>query len=135
MCNTMKTCLIVEPSPPMRAAFKALLARYPFEVSEAENGRDAMHLCHDNMPGFILLNSAMPDMDGHEFMRDLRRMPRGHEAVILYCPASPDAGDVVMAMQRGAGEYLVKPFDADLLDFKLRQIGALAPDGTQDMAA
>ncbi len=135
MQNITKTCLIIEPVPPMRAAFRALLSRYSFEIGEAENGRDAIRACRRNMPDFILLNPAMPDMDGHEFMCNLRRIPQGHDAVILYCPASPDADDVAMAMQKGAGEYLVKPFDADMLDFKLRQIGALPPDGTRDMAA
>ena len=119
----------------MRAAFMALLSRYPFAVSMAETGMGAINSCRRNMPDFILLNPALPDMNGHEFICNLRRMPQGREAVILYCPAGADADDVVMAIQRGAGEYLVKPFDADLLDFKLRQIGALAPDGARDMAA
>jgi len=131
----MKNCLIVDPSPTMRAAYRTLLAPYDFDIREVDNGTGAMCECARDLPDFILLNSAMPDMDGLEFLRNLRKTAHGRQAVVLFCSANRNAADIGLAIYKGAGECLLKPFDADLLEFKLRQIGALPPIDALEMAA
>jgi len=131
----MNTCLIVDPNPVMRGAFKTLLTPYKFAVREVSSGVEALKECLWDLPDFILLSSAMPDMDGLEFLRNLRDTECGRRAVVLFCSANSSTEDLGLAIYKGAEECLMKPFDADVLDFKLRQIGALPPYGTLDMAA
>jgi two-component system chemotaxis response regulator CheY len=119
----------------MRNAFQTLLAPYHFKVHEVASGREAMDECQRNIPDFILLSSAMPDMDGLEFLRNLRDTESGRRVVVLFCSANSSAEDLGQAIYKGAEECLMKPFDADLLDYKLRQIGALPPYDALDMAA
>ncbi len=77
------------------------------------------------MPDVILLDSDTPKMSGLEFLSRLRRTERGRKPVVLYCAAGHDAGRIGQAILRGASECLVKPFDVELLDFKLHQSGAV----------
>lgn len=77
----------------------------------------------------------MPDMDGLEFLGNLRATESGRRVAVLFCSANSNAEALGQAIDKGAEECLMKPFDADLLDFKLRQIGALPPYDALDMAA
>ena len=94
-----------------------------------------MEECERDLPDFIFLSSTMPDMDGLEFLRRFQNIKDAGRTVILFCSANASSEDLGMAIHKGAGECLMKPFDADLLDFKLRQIGALPPYDALDMAA
>ncbi len=135
MGGIMKSGLIVDPCPSMRVACQTLLAHYDFDVRAVDNGAEAIRQCRINPPDFILLSSVMPDMGGLEFLCNLRQSERGRRAAVLFCSANRSAAAMGLAIYKGAGECLIKPFDADLLDFKLRQIGALPPFDALNMAA
>ncbi|HEU4650618.1 MAG TPA: response regulator, partial [Croceibacterium sp.] len=70
----MKHCLIVDDSRVIRKVSRHIVESFEFEVSEAENGQDALAKCEEGMPDLILLDWNMPVMNGIEFICELRRL-------------------------------------------------------------
>lgn len=77
------------------------------------------------MPEVILLDWNMPVMDGMEFLRALRKMPTGGSSVVVFCTTENDMKHIQEAMTNGANEYIMKPFDADIVRSKLSQLGVI----------
>jgi two-component system, chemotaxis family, chemotaxis protein CheY len=73
----MKRCLVVDDSSVIRKVARRILEGLDFQISEAENGEEAIEACRDQIPDAILLDWNMPKMDGYEFLRALRRPPGG----------------------------------------------------------
>jgi two-component system, chemotaxis family, chemotaxis protein CheY len=119
----MKTCLVVDDSRVIRTVMCRILKELSFEVGEAENGAAALMSCRRQMPDFILLDSQMPQMSGVEFLRSLRSETRGNHPVVVYCTTENDVSHISEAIDAGADEYLLKPFDRGMLEAKLAQVG------------
>jgi two-component system chemotaxis response regulator CheY len=124
----MKRCLIVDDDREDRRIAAQFMRRFGFEVAVAENGDDALTMCRAKMPDFILLDHVMPKVDGLEFLKRLRRTRGGERPIVVFCSGRSDSETLSTAIWQGAAECLVKPFDADLLGFKLQQVGAMAHD-------
>jgi len=121
----MKTCLLVDDSRVIRKVARQIFESLDFECEEAEHGQIAVELCEKNMPDVILLDWNMPVMDGMDFLRALRKMPNGGTSVVVFCTTENDMKHIQEAMTNGANEYIMKPFDADIVKSKLIQLGVL----------
>ena len=119
----MKQILIVDDSAVIRKVAKRILEGMKFQTAEAEDGRKAMAACAFLMPDAILLDWNMPVMDGYEFLRELRRMPGGAKPKVLFCTSENDVAQIARAMHAGADEYIMKPFDRQIVQSKLEEIG------------
>ncbi len=117
--------LIVDDSKFIRHVAKEILVKLGFETNEADDGDTALEACEKSMPDAILLDWNMPRMDGIDFMRELRQRPGGTEPKILFCTANNELEDVQKAISEGADEYIMKPFDEDIVRLKLEQVGLL----------
>jgi two-component system chemotaxis response regulator CheY len=73
----------------------------------------------------ILLDWNMPVMDGMEFMLALRKLPNGQAPIVIFCTTENDLAHIQKAMAAGANEYIMKPFDADIVHDKLSQLGLI----------
>lgn len=122
----MKTCLVVDDSKMIRRVAGRILKNLSFDISEAENGQDALALCKSTMPDAILLDWNMPVMDGLTFLKALRDEPEGHTPVVVFCTAERDVERIAQALDAGADEYVMKPFDSDILTSKFYQVGLIA---------
>ena len=78
--GVMKTCLVVDDSSVIRKVARRILEGLEFEIAEAEDGEQALEACRGRMPDAVLLDWNMPKMDGYEFLRALRRLPRRRPA-------------------------------------------------------
>jgi two-component system, chemotaxis family, chemotaxis protein CheY len=96
-----------------------------FAVEEAADGREALELCRARMPEAILLDWHMPVMTGIDFLRALRAEPGGDTPVVLFCSTENDQWRIWEALASGADEYVMKPFDSDILRGKFEQVGLL----------
>jgi two-component system chemotaxis response regulator CheY len=114
-----KRCLITDDSPIVRKVARRILQNLAFEVDEAENGQIALGKCEQRMPDAILLDWNMPVMNGMEFLRSLRAMDGGSTPTVILCTTEGDVGHIREAIEGGADEYLIKPFDAEMLRAKL----------------
>lgn len=119
----MKHCLVVDDSRVIRKVACKILESLDFETDEAEDGPSALDSCRMRMPELILLDWHMPNMTGVEFLRTLRREHNGTRPVVVFCTTENDVGYISEAMSAGANEYVVKPYDREILKAKLAQIG------------
>ena len=121
----MKVCLIVDDSSVVRMVARRMLKELRFEAREAVNGREAIDLCRADMPDAILLDWNMPVMSGIDFLRELRREPGGERPVVVFCTTENDVDHISEAIRAGANEYIMKPFDGDILHSKFTEAGLL----------
>ena len=121
----MKTCLVVDDSRVVRKVARKILEELKFECDEAEDGRQAVEWCSGRMPDAILLDWNMPVMSGIDFLREPRETDGGAEPVVVFCTTENDVTHIAEAMSAGADEYIMKPFDSEIVESKLAQVGLL----------
>lgn len=114
----MKSCLIVDDSSVVRKVARRILEDLDYIVQEAEDGQEAFDKCRQEMPDVILLDSNMPVMGGLEFLKLLRAYVGGEKPRVVYCMTEHDIGQIALARKTGAEDYVLKPFDRDLLESK-----------------
>ncbi len=119
----MKHCLVVDDSAVIRKVARRILEGLSFRVSEAENGEQALLACRNEMPDAVLLDWNMPVMDGYEFLKNLRRTPDGDRPKVVFCTTENDVAHIARAMHAGADEYIMKPFDKEIVTAKLQEVG------------
>ncbi len=120
-----KCCLIVDDSRVIRTVARKILASLAFDTREAENGEEALKTCVSAMPDAVLLDWNMPVMNGLDFLRALRQLPGGDRPIVLFCTTENDLERIQEAMEVGADEYIMKPFDSEIIESKLCQVGLL----------
>lgn len=121
----MKTCLVVDDSRVVRKVARKILEGLDFSCDEAEDGQQAMERCLKQMPDAILLDWNMPVMTGIEFLRRLRKMTGGDAPRVVFCTTENDLAHIQEALSSGADEYIMKPFDSDIIQNKFVQVGLI----------
>ncbi|HTR17575.1 MAG TPA: response regulator [Acetobacteraceae bacterium] len=122
---TDRTCLVVDDSRVVRKVARRILENQGFAVTEAENGKQALDACRKARPACVLLDWNMPVMTGIEFLRTLRAEFGPDQPVVLFCTTENEISFIEEAIAAGAQEYIMKPFDEDILVGKFRQVGLL----------
>jgi len=121
----MKKCLIVDDSRVVRKVARKILEELGFACDEAEDGQQAYDFCMKEMPFVVLLDWNMPVMSGIEFLRKLRESPNGSTPKVVLCTTENEFSFIQEALAAGADEYIMKPFDSDIIQSKFKQVGAL----------
>jgi two-component system chemotaxis response regulator CheY len=119
------TCLVVDDSRVVRKVARRMLEGTGFGVEEAEDGACALTACRAKMPDAILLDWNMPVMNGIDFLRALRREFGPNNPPVLFCTTESDMRFVEEAIEAGAQEFIMKPFDEVILRGKLEQVGLI----------
>jgi two-component system chemotaxis response regulator CheY len=119
----MKTCLVVDDSGVVRKVARRIVETLNFTVVEAEDGEKALEACKRSMPEAVLLDWNMPVMDGLEFLVNLRAMPGGDTPKVVFCTTENGMDHIARALEAGADEYIMKPFDKDIVADKFREVG------------
>lgn len=117
------TCLVVDDSRVVRAIARRILEGHGYAVTEAENGSVALEACRGQRPDCVLLDWNMPVMSGIDFLRALRAEFGADEPQVVFCTTENDMEAIGQAIAAGAQEFIMKPFDADILLGKFAQIG------------
>lgn len=120
-----RTCLIVDDSRIIRKVARRIVESLGFEVDEAGDGAEALTYCMAAMPYVVLLDWQMPVMDGLTFLRRLRDLPGGRGPKVLFCTIETRADRIAEALSAGADDYVMKPFDGEILQSKLAEVGAV----------
>ena len=121
----LRTCLIVDDSRIIRKVARRILENLNFEIDEAADGAEALTYCASVMPDVILLDWNMPVMDGLTFLRRLREQPDGKTPKVLFCTIETAPERIAEALSAGAHDYVMKPFDGEILQSKLMEVGAV----------
>ncbi|WP_137126923.1 response regulator [Roseomonas sp. HF4] len=122
-----RTCLVVDDSLVVRKAARRIIEGFGFAVREAKDGQEALDACRAGLPDAVLLDWNMPVMDGITFLRAARAEFGAEHPRIVLCTTESEFARIVEALEAGAQEYVMKPFDAEILRDKFTQVGLLEP--------
>ena len=104
--------LIVDDASFMRMMIKDILTKNGFDVvGEAENGVKAVEKYKELNPELVIMDITMPEMDGIQAVKEIKKM--NNDAKIVMCSAMGQQAMVIEAIQAGAKDFIVKPFQAD----------------------
>jgi two-component system response regulator MprA len=112
--------LVVDDDRGLREVLRRALTMSGYEVRLAENGSDALTEVTTSVPDAMVLDIGLPDIDGLEVTRQLRR--EGNRLPVLMLTARDAVSDRIDGLDAGADDYLVKPFDVDELKARLRAL-------------
>ena len=119
----MHKVLVVDDSKAIREIEKKYLEEMGFEVLEAENGEEALKVVEENPDiKLILLDWHMPVMNGYEFLLKLRANPKWADIKVMMVTTENQQKSIVDAIMAGANEYLMKPFDKEMLETKIKYL-------------
>lgn len=121
----MKSCLVVDDSRVIRRVARKIVEELGFSVTEAEDGKQALDECQNAMPDAILLDWNMPVMSGIEFLKELRHTDNGSDPIVIFCTTENDMNNIQEAIGAGANEYIMKPFDSEIIQSKFSQVGLI----------
>lgn len=110
--------LVVDDDFSLRLSMRAALIKAGFDVLEAENGRQALDIFRSGKPELILLDVVMPEMDGFETCKAIRKLPDGKYVQILMITGLDDLESIEQAFQAGANDFVSKPINWSLLGHK-----------------
>jgi two-component system chemotaxis response regulator CheY len=119
----MKRVLVVDDSPVIRKIARRIFESMRLRTSEAADGREALEICSSQMPDALFVDGAMPVLDGFEFLKELRRMPGGEKPKIVFCTSEHDVSQIARALHAGADDFIMKPFDRELVQSKFEGLG------------
>ena len=119
----MKSCIVADDSPVIRLLARRLLEAAGYHVREAADGAKALESCAEGMPDVLLLDWRMPVMNGLECMSRLRRMPGGAAPRVVFCSVETAPDMIRQALDAGANEFIMKPFDGEILVSKFALAG------------
>lgn len=104
--------LVVDDASFMRMMIKDILTKNGFEVvGEAENGAKAIEKYKELQPDLVIMDITMPEVDGIQAVKEIKKI--APEAKVVMCSAMGQQAMVIEAIQAGAKDFIVKPFQAD----------------------
>lgn len=115
-----KRLLVVDDEEHLRQMLSAALGFHGFEVTDVDNGRDALRLHDELRPDLIVLDVMMPELDGFEVCRRLRA--DGHRTPVVFLTARSEAEDTVRGLTLGGDDYVRKPFGLDELVARIEAV-------------
>ncbi|GAE37344.1 response regulator [Halalkalibacter akibai] len=108
----MASVLIVDDAAFMRMMIKDILSKNGFEIAgEAANGAEAVEKFKEVNPDLVTMDITMPEMDGIQALKEIKQIDSG--AKVIMCSAMGQQSMVIDAIQSGAKDFIVKPFQAD----------------------
>ncbi len=123
--------LIVDDDPNLRDMVSLVLDSADYDVQSAATGRSALEQVAKQPPDLVILDVGLPDMDGFDVLRDLRR---SSNVCVLMLTGRGEASDVVAGLDTGADDYLVKPFRSDELNARVRALLRRVPAPDQRLS-
>lgn len=118
-------CLVVDDSRVIRRVAAKIVQNLGFAATEAASGQDALAACGDGVPEVVLLEWDLAQTTGPELARALRALPGGRAAKLVFCTSRNELADIQAALAAGAEEYIMKPFDSEIVASKFLTLGLL----------
>ena len=119
MDTTAPLALVVDDEPDIRRVVAAYLSSDGFEVVEAADGASALRLARERRPDVVVLDLALPDIDGIEVCRQLRTFT---DSYVVMLTARAEEVDTLIGLSVGADDYLTKPFSPKILVARIRTV-------------
>jgi adenylate cyclase len=104
--------LVVDDTPANIQTLSAILKEKGYQISVATNGRQALDVVSKIRPDLILLDVMMPEMDGFEACKQIKKSAEWHDIPIIFLTAKTETSDIVRGFELGAVDYVGKPFNS-----------------------
>ncbi|MBI5589347.1 MAG: response regulator [Deltaproteobacteria bacterium] len=124
--------LIVEDSPTQAMELELTLKQHGYRASISGNGREALTWLSRNTPAMVISDIVMPEIDGYELCRTIRKDERLNTIPVILLSFLSDASDVLKGLESGASNFIVKPYHADYLLSYIRDEFAGKHAGRED---
>ena len=123
----MSKALVIDDSRAIRLILGKTLAEIGFEVRQAANGKEALGVLEQESDGMsvVLVDWNMPEMNGIEFVTAMRANPAWAGITLMMVTTETEMEQMSRALEAGANEYVMKPFNRDIIEDKLRLLGVL----------
>lgn len=118
----MQKCLIVDDASVIRKVAQVIVSDMNYEVLEASDTETALTLCQTQQPDVIILDWHIPMCDPLEFLESLRSSFTGRRPFVVYCTSEKDPDIIAKAIDAGADDFILKPFDRASLVSKFTEI-------------
>ena len=115
--------LIVEDDVDISTMLATYFSGAGFDIDVAHRGAEALEKTRQGMPDLIVLDILLPDINGYEVCRSLRKNTRTSHIPVIFLTQKDERGDRLQGLELGADDYITKPFDID--ELKLRVVGAI----------
>lgn len=113
--ETKKKLLLIDDDPNLILLVKDYLEFKGYEVVTANHGGEAMRILDEEIPDLIICDVMMPEMDGYNFVQEIRQNPSLEWLPVIFLSAKGQIKDRVKGLTQGADVYMVKPFEPDEL--------------------
>lgn len=121
----MAQCLLIDEDHAERQRLSRLLAGLGIDTAESSAAEEALAFCNDNAPDVVMMAAGAPGRMPKDFVKRIGRARRGKTPVVIVYADRPDTEMIGRSILEGAADVIMKPFDRDLLQFKLRQAGVI----------
>lgn len=121
----MTQCMIVDDSATVRQVLSRIVSQIGLQTVAVADGKEALKCCLSDMPQVIMLDWNMPVMNGIQFLRELRKIKCVEQPKVIFCTSVNELPQIEEALDAGADEYIMKPFDEEIVRLKLVQTGIL----------
>lgn len=121
----MKKCLVVDDSKVVRKVVRKIVENLGFEAHEACDGSEALSKTGEMKFDLIMLDWNMPVMDGMDFFKKFKESANFEGCKVVFCTTENEMPKIQQAVSEGANEYIMKPFDENIVKDKLQQVGLL----------
>lgn len=119
-----RTILIADDNQQIRMLVKAALASLGHRILEAADGEQALEMALEHVPDLVLLDVTMPNLDGWEVLRFMRKKPETAEVPVMMLTTAAQKWDLERGAELGCNDYLTKPFEPKVLrEHVVRMLG------------
>ena len=121
----MLDCIIADDSKIMRMLLSKIMTNFGFRVSEAEDGEELLELCAKATPDLIISDITLPAIDGLDVLFKIREDRKIKQPKFIFCASTSDISVIRQALEGGADDFIIRPFDEEIIASKLAMLGVL----------
>ena len=122
----MQHCLVIEDSSIIRRVSRSIFESLAYRVSEAQTAAETLEHIALDAPDLILIDWVIPGTNVRDLITAIRRTKTAKRPFILYLTTDNDEADLKAAFKAGADDYLLKPFNREIIEMKLNEIRVAA---------
>jgi two-component system, chemotaxis family, chemotaxis protein CheY len=122
----MTSVLLIEEDGAERQRMESMLGGLGLDLIGGGQSEEALQVCNDNSPDLVMMAAGAGKKRPKDFVKRLRRTSRGKSPIVILYADTPDMEMIGQSILQGAADVIMKPFDRELLQFKLRQAGVIS---------
>lgn len=121
----MTSVLLIEDDTAERQRLETMLGGLGLDLITRGRAEEALQVCNDNTPDLVMMAAGGSAKRPKDFVKRLRRQNHGKSPIVILYADTPDMEMIGQSILQGAADVIMKPFDRELLQFKLKQAGVL----------